>query len=238
MIRTLVSAILIAVLGVAIVPAQAPGGGTVTQAAIGLLADPAVRKEIKLTGAQDKEVLAEFKRLNDTLRSLPQPKTASEAKSTQDKARSMQLSLVSRLQARLNATQAKRLREIALQFFGPFSMISPEIQKELGLSAAQLAKVKAAQKGLSDEARKLQESRQKEVRAIPEPKDRNDQKAVQAYVQKVQTLLAKYGPGDQKKMVAMKKAAEAKALTALSKAQRTKWNAMQGKKFTPPKKAA
>ncbi|HRK21892.1 MAG TPA: hypothetical protein PLX06_08790 [Fimbriimonadaceae bacterium] len=222
----------------ALAGAQAPGGGTVTQASIGLLADPAVRKEIKLTKAQDTEVVGEFKRLNDTLRNIPQPKTATEMRAAQEKARSMQLSLVSRLQARLNASQAKRLREVALQFFGPFSMLSPEIQKELGMTAAQVSKVKAAQKNLADDARKLQESRQKEVKAIPEPKNRNDQKAVQDYVKKVQTLLAKYGPSDQKKLISMKKAAEAKAVASLSSAQQGKWKSMLGAKFTPPKKTA
>lgn len=218
--------------------AQVPGGGNVTQASIGLLADATVRKELKLTKAQDTEVVNEFKRLNTTLQKMPQPKSASEARSAQEKARQMQMSLVTRLQSRLTAAQAKRLREIGLQFFGPFSMMSPEISKELGLSSAQSNKIKEAQNGLAEDARKLQASRQKEVQAIPQPKDRNDQKAVQAYVQKVQALLAKYGPTDQKKLISMKKAAENKALAVLSKAQRAKWNAMLGKKFVPPKKAA
>lgn len=224
--------------GASLAVAQAPGGGTVTQAAVGLLADPSVRKEIKLTKAQDTEVVTEFKRLNETLQKMPQPKSATEMRAAQEKARSMQLSLVSRLQGRLNASQAKRLREVALQFFGPFAMLSPEIQKELGMTPAQVSKVKAAQTSLADDARKLQESRQKEVKAIPEPKNRNDQKAVQDYVKKVQALLAKYGPSDQKKLMAMKKAAEAKAVGALSSAQQGKWKAMLGAKFTPPKKAA
>lgn len=228
----------IPLLAVSVSIAQVPGGGTVTQACIGLLADPAVRKEIKLTKAQDTEIVNEFKRLNQALQGISQPKTATEAKSAQDKARSMQLSLVSRLQGRLNAPQAKRLRELGLQYFGPFAMLSPEIQKELGMNSAQIAKVKAAQKGLTDNARKLQESRQNEVKSIPQPANRNDQKAVQAYVQKVQALMAKYGPGDQKKLVAMKKAAEANALKALTGPQSAKWKAMMGVKFTPPKKAA
>jgi hypothetical protein len=48
-------------------------------------------------------------------------------------------------------------------------------------------------------------------------------------------MMAKFGPGDGKTIAGYKKAAEAQALNALSSAQKSKWQAMNGVKFTPPK---
>ena len=217
---------------------QMPGnGGTVTQASFGLLDDPAVRKEVKLTSAQDSFVKGEFKRANDALQKVvsKRPTNEAEMKAAQAKMRTLQEALIVNLQRKLTPPQSKRLRELGLQFFGPFAMISPEIQKELGLTSAQAAKVKAAQKSLMDKTKELQAMRRDQVRTIPQPKDRNDQKAVKEYVTKVQAMVAKFGPGDGKTISGYKRAAEAQALNVLSAAQKAKWQAMKGVKFTPPK---
>ena len=51
-------------------------------------------------------------------------------------------------------------------------------------------------------------------------------------------MMAKFGPGDAKTIAGYKKSAEAQALNALSAAQRAKWQALNGVKFTPPKSRA
>jgi hypothetical protein len=211
--------------------------GTVTEASVALLDDPAVRKELKLTKAQDDYVKREFKRVNDAAQAVfaSRPKNETEAKAAQQKVRSLQLGLVKNLTSKLQAPQLKRLRELGLQYFGPFAMLSPEITKELKLSTAQVNKLKAAQKELMDRTRMLQQTRQNEVKKIPQPKDKNDQKAVKAYFEKVQATLAKYGSSDRKLIQGYKIAAEGQALNALSATQKSQWKAMQGKKFTPPK---
>ena len=211
-------------------------GGTVTQASLGLLDDPAIRKEVKLSAAQDTFVKGQFKRVNDELSKIKRPTSEAEAKSAQARVISLQKGLYATLQKQLTPPQGKRLRELGLQFFGPFSMLSPEIQKELALTPAQIAKVKAAQKSLFDKTKELQATRQSQVRMIPQPKDRTDQKAVQEYVGKVQALMAKFGPGDGKTIAGYKKAEEAQALKALTAAQMSRWQAMKGVKFTPPKR--
>ena len=68
---------------------------------------------------------------------------------------------------------------------------------------------------------------------IPQPKDRKDEKAVKEYFQKVQALMAKYGPSDQKLVEGYKKAAENEALAVLSAAQKAKWKTMLGVPFKP-----
>lgn len=156
-------------------------------------------------------------------------------KAAQAKMRTLQEGLIANLKKKLTPPQAKRLRELGLQFFGPFAMISPEIQKELGLTSAQVAKVKAAQKSLMDKTKELQAMRRDQVRTIPQPKDRNDQKAMKEYVGKVQAMMAKFGPGDGRTISGYKKSAEEQALNVLSAAQKAKWQAMKGPKFTPPK---
>lgn len=218
--------------------AQAPGNvGTVSDASYGLLDDPAVRKEIKLTPTQDAFIKGEFKRVNESVRQImsKRPTNEAEMKAAQSKMGSLQLNFYAGLKKKLTPPQAKRLRELGLQFFGPFSMLSPEIQKELGMTSAQVNKVKAAQKSLFDKTKELQSMRRDQVRTIPPPKDRNDQKAVKEYVAKVQAMMAKFGPGDGKTIAGYKKSAEAQALNALSAAQKGKWQAMKGVKFTPPR---
>lgn len=234
--RPLVPALLLLAFGVAV--AQAPKGGTVTQAAVALLDDPAVRKELKLSASQDKNVQAEFKKANGEIQEIvkSRPSTPEAQKSAQTRIRAIQMSLVNRLDRSLSADQRKRLKEIGLQFFGPFAMLSPEIAKEMKITSAQTAKIKAAQKNLLDKTGKLQQSRREQLMSIPRPKDQKDQKAVQAYVQKVNSEMAKFAPSDRKKIAEYKKQAEAEVLASLSKAQRTQWTAMLGRKFTPPKK--
>ena len=48
-------------------------------------------------------------------------------------------------------------------------------------------------------------------------------------------MVARFGPGDGKTISGYKRAAEAQALNVLSAAQKVKWQAMKGAKFTPPK---
>jgi hypothetical protein len=225
--------VVLACFGFVVISAQTPNRGTITQASIGLLERASVRKEIKVSKEQDSMIQAEFKRLNDAAKAIfaKRPKDQAEATSSRDKLRSMQMSLVTRIQARLTTPQARRVREIALQQFGPFGMLSPEIQSEMGLNAAQVNKIKAAQKWLQDQLQALQKKRTDEVRKIPQPKDRQDQKAVEAYVKKVNDLMAKYGAGDRKTVASYKKQAEAKVLAALTAAQRTKWSGMLGAPF-------
>lgn len=213
--------------------AQGPERGTVTQACIALLVDASIRKEIKLSKQQDAEVQSEFKRMNGELQKVfsKRPKDAADARAAQEKIKALQMSLVTRLQSRLNSPQAKRLREIGLQRFGPFSMLSPEIQSELKLNSSQVGKIKTAQKWLSDQTMALQTKRRKEVDAIPKPKDRNDRKAVEAYVKKVNALMKKNAPSDQKALETYKKQAESKVLSVLSKTQSAQWKAMLGKPF-------
>jgi membrane-associated HD superfamily phosphohydrolase len=222
------------VLALAVVSAAlAQGGGSIAQASIALLADPAVRKELKLTAAQSKQIEAEFKRVNDAMKNTKPPKTAQEQQAIQKKVQSLQSSLVSRVQGKLTGTQKKRLRELGLQFFGPFAMLSPDIQKELGLNASQVAKIKSAQASMRNEMEALQKKRQSQVAAITKPKDPKDEKAMQAYAQKVQAMLAQHGPADQKSVQAMKKRAEDRVMAALSSAQKSKWKEMLGRIFKP-----
>lgn len=234
--RPFVAALLLLAFGVTV--AQAPKGGTVTQAAVALLDDPAVRKELKLSASQDKSVQAEFKKANGEIQEIvkSRPSTPEAHKSAQTRIRAIQMSLVNRLDRSLSAAQRTRLKEIGLQFFGPFAMLSPEVAKELKITPAQTAKIKAAQKNLLDKTGKLQQARREQLMSIPRPKDQKDQKAIQAYVQKVNAEMAKFAPSDRKKIDAYKKQAESEVLTSLSKAQRTQWTAMLGAKFTPPKR--
>ncbi len=223
--------LLLAVIGLVI--AQGGDRGTVTQASIGLLSDAAIRKELKLTKEQETTVKTEFGKLNDAAKQIfsKRPKDQAEATAAQARLRSMQMSLVTRLQARLTSPQAKRLREIALQKAGPFAMLSPEIQAEMAINSGQVGKIKATQKWLVEQAGALQKKRNAEIQSIPRPTDQKDRAAVNAYVEKVNALIKRVGPGDKKTLDGFKRSAEEKVMAALSATQRTKWKAMLGAPF-------
>jgi hypothetical protein len=70
-----------------------------------------------------------------------------------------------------------------------------------------------------------------EVRAIPQPKDPNDKKAVEAYKNRITALANQHAAADRKTLTSAKRAAENKVLALLSSAQRAKWTTMLGKPF-------
>lgn len=221
-----------AILACALCFAQGPER-TVMNASIVLLRQENVQKELKLTAQQKSAIQGGFKRLNDAFRAASQkrPKNQTEASKIRADLAKLESAFLKATLATLTDPQRTRLREVAFQFFGVFCIASPEIAKEIGLSEAQKNKITTAQKALIKTAQDLQKLRQDEVRRFPQPKDPNDRKAVDEYRKKIEAYAKSHAPGDKATMEAAKKRAEAQALAVLTPAQRTKWAAMQGKKF-------
>ena len=212
--------------------------GTLSQASMTFLGNKAVRKELKLTAQQEAQVKAEIKKLNGTMQTIfsKRPTSQAEASSAREKAGKAQLAMIGRLEKLMTAPQRRRLREIALQQAGPFAMLSPEMKKELALTAAQVRTIETAQKDLVKKVQDLRAQRQQQVQLIPQPKDPKDEKAIAAYRSKVEALVKKFGPTDAKTLTGYKKAAEDKVLAALSSTQKSKWKAALGTPFSLPKK--
>ncbi len=213
---------------------QPLGAQTVEQASVLLLQHEEVRKELGMTAGQRSAVDSAYKKHAASAQALfkQKPKTDAERKALQQKLLRSQTDFSNRCLEILNAAQRSRLRQLGLQFFGPFTMLSAEISKELGLSEPQKKKIRAAQDTLNKQAAQLQSKRLAELRAVPQPKDPNDAKAVAAYQKKLQQIAQSHQAADARAMDAAKKQAEASLMAALTAAQRTKWAGMIGKKFT------
>jgi hypothetical protein len=214
---------------VAIVQAQLVSNVTLTQASSALLPLRKVQTHLKLTKQQKDSLAALFKGYGKLVSEIRQK--SKNPKDAMQRANKAQIETANKALAILTAVQRTRLRQLGMQAYGIFSVVAPDVSKELGLTPAQVSSIKRVQASTVAAATKIGQEIQKAAATIPQPKDKNDKKAVQAYFLKVRALMAKRNKSDRKRMNDVKKAGEAKAMAVLSKAQREKWTAMQGPKF-------
>jgi len=179
-----------------------------------LVGMPEVKKELKLTGDQNKKIGAiqkEFQKKTDEATKMPKggqdlsammamSKTLAEAEDNASKA----------IVDTLNPGQAKRLTEIQIQVSGPTCLFEPEMQKGLALTDDQISKVDEIKAG---EASKMME-------VFQASQGGRDPKAMQ------------------KKMKEVRAERDANLLKILSPEQTKKLTDLQGPPFAAAKKIA
>lgn len=230
--------VLAAVLAVAAL-AQQPAPPTISEASAPLVGNDAVQKELKITATQKTAIQKAFDTYQKGIESLSKetPKNQQEADRLMQRAQTMRRTMSDSVMKALTAQQRTRLRQIGLQFYGIFASLSPDISQELKLTEAQRNRIRQAQEQFFNEAMKLQQQRQQQLQAIPLPKNREDQKEVEAYRKRVTESAERFAREDQKVLETSKKKYEAQAMAVLTAAQRTQWTAMLGARFNFPRPA-
>lgn len=217
--------------------AQSSFPRTLNSDMVGLLQFEAVQKEVKLSESQKKKIDSHFASLKAQVDPIMKsnPKTEAQQEAARKKIQAASETFHGKALGELSASQKKRLREVTLQSLGAVSFLIEEVAKELGLTAQQKSQVTAAHNAFRSQVAALQAKRRKEFEAVPKPKDSKDEKAVKAYVEKVQALMTKRAAEDKKTIEASKKVAEGKMVAVLTVGQKATWAKMQGAKFNPPK---
>lgn len=233
--RAFLLVLLIGVCGVS--AAQSSFPRTLNSDMVGLLQFEAVQKEVKLSESQKKKIDGHFAALKSQVEPIMKsnPTTEAQKEAARKKIQAASEVFHGKALGELSAVQKKRLREVTLQSLGAVSFLIDEVSKELALTQQQKSQVAAAHKAFRSQVEALQAKRQKEFEAVPKPKDSKDEKAVKAYVEKVQALMEKRAAEDKKTIEAAKKVAEGKMVAVLTSGQKANWTKMQGAKFNPPK---
>lgn len=219
--------------------AQTTTKTTILENSLMLLRTQPIQKEVGLSKAQMKSIEAAYTTYRNTMQSaIEKNKSNKNAQSVlQNLDASEQRKLTGGIIEVLSASQETRLRQLWIQFVGPFMLRHPEVAKDLSLTAAQNKAVETAMKEFEKKGQEITDKRMKELKAIPQPKDPKDTKAIEAYKKKVEALAKKYQAPDKKLYDTMKKQTENKMLATLTAAQKSKWSALQGKKYAFPKGA-
>jgi hypothetical protein len=234
--RRLGFGLLLALLGAcAATPAQMDGQLSLSEAAVILLSRKSVQKELKLTAAQVKAIEGEFKTYGEKVRAIAEkgrPGTTQQAQARERDLNRERTAFTNRALNRLQPAQRDRLRQLGAQFYGPFALLAPDVAKEVGLTADQSKRMRAEQDSLKKTVIDIQKKRVAELQSVPQPKDANDKKAVEAYQRRIAEMIKRFDAADRATLDRAKKSAESRVLAMLSPVQRTKWAAMQGAKFT------
>lgn len=208
---------------------------TLLEQSLEILRAEQVQKEVKVTSSQMKAIEDAYGRYRKALQEAIEKNKASKNVAAVKAVDAAQLTrLRNFIIDTLDKPQKDRLRQLWVQFVGVPILMQEEAAAEVGLTGAQISKLKGIYNQFQKEGAKVTETRMKELRAIPQPKDPKNKKEVEAYQKKVQGLVKKYGPGDRKLFEAAKKKTEAQMMAVLTLAQKAKYTSLQGKKFAFP----
>lgn len=202
---------------------------------ITLLQTAEVKTELKVTQTQrdrmnsaSSSYNAVAKRIEDKLRKGQKPSEADQKdmRTQFDRMRTGVLDV-------LNAVQIKRLREISLQTAGLIALTDPAVSKKVGLTAAQLTKVKSTLKASYEQAGKVtsqvRDKIESEFKGKNPKTDAEKRKLAEQYEKRVNEEMRKIQP----RLEQIRNDGRAKIMATLSAGQRTIWNSLLGKPFNP-----
>ena len=134
----------------------------------------------------------------------------------------------------LAPAQIRRVREITLQRLGLISLTDPVVAKRVGLSGAQIARLKAAfQKGRTDFLALQQTAQRAAQPVVAQYKDRKPKSQAEAdalrkeVAAKLKPVQARFLP----QMQAVGKRTDTAMLAVLTPTEKTAWTALKGKPF-------
>ncbi len=201
---------------------------------VGLLQSKAIQTEVGITAAQrDKMNLAaeaHRKRLEAYQKQLQALGTM-----TPDKTRLLGFfeTLKNDVFAVLTPPQIKRLRELTLQRLGMVSLTDPQVAKKVGLSSAQIDKLKAAFEAGRTKFVTLQQGTANQILAPyknRKPTSQAEATSLRAEVDgKMKAASLKIKP----QLEAIGKETDASMLAVMTPAQKSAWTALKGKSFKP-----
>lgn len=209
---------------------------TVMERSLVLLRTKPIQTEVRVSPAQIKLIESAYRQYQNSVKAaFEKNKATKNEAAVRAVEQREQATFVKVCLSTLGDPQKTRLKQLWLQYVGPFVLKLSEVAQELGLTADQKKRLDAVWKSFADKGEAVTKLRVEQVRKIPQPKDPNDKAAVDAYQKKVQAFMKAHQAEDQAAFKKAKDQAEAKIVQLLNAGQKAKWSAMQGKKFAFPK---
>lgn len=204
---------------------------------VALLQAKPVQTELKITEAQRKKMNthadafnAEARKINEEFQKNSS-KGESAMKTAATKMQAAEQRLKSKIMKELSQTQIKRLREITVQQAGILGLMDDNVAKKVGITSAQVNKMRSRFKANAEKAQKIQANALGPINskyAGKKPKNESEAKTMQAAYQKeMQAAAKKVEP----ELAKLRKDFETYAAGLLSAAQKAAWNNLKGKAF-------
>jgi Spy/CpxP family protein refolding chaperone len=205
-------------------------GGTLLQRNVVMVTSPNVALDLNLSKQQiadrDQLIGAYSKARNAVDEGFTKATTDAQRDALNAEINRQQEDLETKLLALLTPAQTNRLRQIGIQQEGVSAMQDEGVAKDLSLTAAQRAKVKA----VCEQNQKAQEDYQAAlgdaIAKIPDPGSADS--AMRAYAGKQEAVIKSMKPRE-KQYLAIKAEGERQILASLTPAQKNKWAALHGK---------
>lgn len=213
---------------------------------IALLQDKAVQTEVKVTPAQRNKMNAfaeEFnKKNNEKINEYQKAKKQVDG-AFQSFMMKQQQEIRTEVLNTLTADQIKRLRELTLQALGPRALVFKPVAKKVGMSDAELQKLRAAITEGDQKIAKIKKQVSDKIRPkyanVKQPKTQKEAQELQANLNKDINAEMKKHDAEMKAIIAT---SEKKTAAIVKKTYLDKLKALMGKPFvrpgaTPPKTA-
>jgi len=235
MIRTMLRGVGLVVIAIASIAHAQLGRSNMTENGVMLLGSPRVRKEIGLKGKAEKDVAAAFQTYADRASGLLDTYVKDRARINELNAKLKEAmnAYVKKALGIMSTANEARLRQLAIQSFGTFSISVPDVQKELKLTPTQISKVNAAYNEF-DQFMKAVDKRRKayvdSVRAT-RPANTSDREAMLAWQKRVQQAA---GKDQEKDLAAIRDSslrAERTILASITAQQHKQFESMKGKRY-------
>jgi Spy/CpxP family protein refolding chaperone len=190
-----------------------------------MLKNPSIQNELKLTPAQRKQV----KDYMPGMYRMAPGKAPSAPKNAAEMQKQFRESMAKyeaderKILATLTPAQKARLKQISLQMHGISAVGIPEVAKEVGLTADQVAKVRAIEQTEMTAMRKLYPT-PKAITSRMSPEDAR--KRSEEMMERMRKM--------QPQITAIRKNTEAQTMAILTPAQKQKWQKLLGAKWQRP----
>jgi len=199
---------LVAILAIAFSSAQLyPRGRSLAESVAFRLVQPYVQIELGLTGRQKDGI---SKILSNSQRKIQSARGGEQVeKLERDAAKEILMTL--------NGTQMARVRQLAIQETGPFALRDPSVANEVGLTPTQKSSIEAVARKTIKALDTLGTKMASQIDNLPKnAPEKRKQQIGNEYIKESERIESKAG---------------AEVIGLLSKAQKTKWSALQGKPF-------
>ena len=205
---------------------------------IALLQDKAVQAEVKITSSQHSKMTALAdafnKKNNDKISEYQKAKKPVDG-AFQSFMMKQQEEIRANVLNTLTADQVKRLRELTLQALGPRALVFKPVAKKVGMSDAELQKLRAAITEGDQKIAKIKKQVSDKIRPkyanVKQPKTQKEAQELQAKLNQDINAEMKKHDAEMKAIIA---ASEKKTAAIVKKPYLDKLKALMGKPFTRP----
>lgn len=219
---------------IALVVFAAASGKTLLERGAFLITQPHVELDLKLSASQKTQRDQVLRRYNDQSNEIREGLSETTSPAQMDQKRAQLDAILGQAETQflaiLTLSQSKRLGQIELQQEGIPAIQDQGVAAQLGLSAAQKAKIAKAMAVADKVEEAYQNALGDALAKIPEPS--GSAAALDAY-QKKQMAVVRSMKGREAKVKAANAARDRQVLATMTPTQRAKWKSMLGKPLKP-----